>query len=420
MQTPSRAVTVILLLGLVALPAGVAAQGAASDSEASATLVAPWPMFGRTAQHKGRTPVVGVQSAALAWTVEIINDTGFGASSPIVGADGVLYVAHSDGLTALSPAGIPLWHYLASGLSSVPALGPDGTIYLGSSAGLVALQPTGVVAWTYPSGDTGGPVVAPNGTIYAIGSGPAVYALQPDGTLLWNQPVPGIYGTPALGPAGTVYVTGRREVCTLDVCFFFGRLFALDPTSGRPRLVFANRNSGSFTTPPVAGSDGTIYVGTDIGASPVALYAIGPHGRLKWRHEVGGFILSPPALGLDGTVYVGAGDAFVYAIRADGTLAWRYKTQGVGGPGQGSLGMTSSPVVGGDGTVYIGSQDSFVYALNSDGTLKWSHQTVGGSGERSVIQTSPAIGGDGTLYISGWIGDPQPTMFFLYAFGPAP
>jgi outer membrane protein assembly factor BamB len=61
-----------------------------------------------------------------------------------------------------------------------------------------------------------------------------------------------------------------------------------------------------------------------------------------------------------------------------------------------------------------------VYALNSDGTLKWSHQTVGGSGERSVIQTSPAIGGDGTLYISGWIGDPQPTMFFLYAFGPAP
>jgi outer membrane protein assembly factor BamB len=375
-------------------------------------------MFGRTARHEGRTPVVGPQSAALAWTYET-DDTGLGARSPVVGTDGTLYVVDAAGLTALSPAGTLLWRFQPGGAVSVPALGSDGTIYVGSPVGLAALAPAGSVAWTYPSGATGGATVAPNGTVYAIGSGPAVYALLPDGTLQWRQEVPGVFGMPALGPAGILYVTGSREACNIEFCVSFGRIFALDPATGRSRVVYSNLATGVFTSPPVVGGDGTIYVGTDPDLSAAALFAIRPSGGRKWRRKVGGFIESPPALGADGTVYVAGGDGFVYAIRPNGRLAWRYETEGVGGPGQGSLGMTSSPVVGGDGTIYVGSQDGFVYAIDPSGTLKWRHQTTGGPGETSVIQTSPAIGGDGTIYLSGWIGDPQPKRYLLYAFGPA-
>jgi len=422
----------MMLVGVIAIPAGLSGQLAAPDREASAAAEAPWPMFGRTARHEGRTPVVGVQSGTLAWTFET-SPTELGANSPIVGADGAVYVADAAGLTALSATGSLLWRYQPGDRVKVPALGADGRIYVGSRTGLAALEPDGTVAWTYQMGFTFGPVVAPDGTIYVIAvgllrpssiGGEAVYALKPDGTLRWRQPVPGASGTPALGPAGTVYVTNRRTECNGEDCFCLGRLLALDPTTGRSRRVFSNP-VGCFTTPPVVGGEGsdeTVFVATEWGRS---LYAILPGdpdtgGELKWKYDVDGFIASPPALGGAGTVYVPSGDGLVYAIRTDGTLAWRYETEGHGGPGEGSLGMTSSAVVGGDGTVYVASQDSYVYALTPDGTLKWRYQTKGEPGERGVIQTSPAISGDGSLYISGWIGNPQPKKYLLYAFGPAP
>lgn len=408
----------VLLFSIVALTASLAVQGAVCAAAAEAQN-ALWPMFGRTAQHEGRSPVVGAQSAALAWSLEI-GDTGMGASSPIVDASGTLYVTDTTGLTALTPGGVPLWNYRPGGTLSMPALGADGAIFLGTSAGLTALTAAGTPAWIYPSGQTGGPVVAQDGTVFAVGDGPAVYALRPGGALLWRRPLPGIYGVPALGPAGAVYVNGFYKLCGIEGCVPFGRLFTLDPATGRPRLVFANRSVGYFTSPPVVIPDGTIFVGTGLGALVPALYAIRPDGKLLWRHPVGGFILSPPAIGTDGTLYVGAGDGFLYALRSDGSRDWRYETEGVGGPGEGSLGMTSSPVVGGDGTIYVGSQDGFVYALDRYGFLKWRHHIAGGTGERAVIQSSPAIGWGGTLYIAGWIDNPQPTRCILFAFGPDP
>jgi hypothetical protein len=302
----ARAVTVIVLVGLLASPAGPAAQEAAPDPDASAALAAPWPMFGRTAQHKGRTPVVGVQDATLAWTTEI-DPTGLGASSPIVGFDGTLYVANETGLTALSPAGTTLWHYPAGATASVPALGSHGTIYLGSAVGLVA--PSLMArSWTYSSGKTRGPVVAPTDTVYVIGSGPAVYALGPDGTLVWRQPLPGISGTPALGPDGTIYVTGAREECSIDVCFYLA--LSLDPASGRPRRVRQSRR-GTPRCRSLAVTERSTS-GRHRGP-PGGLYAIGRRGRLKWRYEVGGSSSRPRRIEMGPRTWRRA--TVVYAIR---------------------------------------------------------------------------------------------------------
>ena len=120
-QLMQNKVGAILLIGVIALPAGLSGQSAAPDREASAVAEAPWPMFGRTARHEGRTPVVGVQSGVLAWTFET-DRTELGATSPIVGADGALYIADAAGLTAVSATGSLLWHYRPGGRASVPAL----------------------------------------------------------------------------------------------------------------------------------------------------------------------------------------------------------------------------------------------------------------------------------------------------------
>jgi len=112
---------------------------------------------------------------------------------------------------------------------------------------------------------------------------------------------------------------------------------------------------------------------------------------LYWRYLTGSHVWSSPAIGSDGTVYVKP--MFdLYAINPDGTLKWRNST----------LGIFNSPAIGSDGTIYVGSGDyrgyiqkpadvepvkRYLYAINPDGTLKWRYSTNG-------VLNSAAIGSD--------------------------
>jgi len=53
----------------------------------------------------------------------------------------------------------------------------------------------------------------------------------------------------------------------------------------------------------------------------------------------------------------------------------------------------SAATIGTDGTIYFGSNDNYLYALNSDGTLKWRYQTDG------FVQASPALADNSLLYV---------------------
>ncbi|MBM3238015.1 PQQ-like beta-propeller repeat protein, partial [Candidatus Poribacteria bacterium] len=53
-------------------------------------------------------------------------------------------------------------------------------------------------------------------------------------------------------------------------------------------------------------------------------------------------------------VYVGSNDNNLYAINPDGSMKWKFKTEGY---------VYSSPAIGSDGTVYVGSEDDHLYAL---------------------------------------------------------
>ena len=75
------------------------------------------------------------------------------------------------------------------------------------------------------------------------------------------------------------------------------------------------------------------------------------------------------------TIYVGSWDTYLYAINPDGTLKWKFKTDGI----------VSSPTVSIGGTIYVGSFDYYLYAINPDGTQKWKFPT------RDMIWSSPAL-----------------------------
>ena len=85
-----------------------------------------------------------------------------------------------------------------------------------------------------------------------------------------------------------------------------------------------------------------------------------------------------PSIGADGTIYIGtvgcstsSGTCYVYAINPDGTVKWKFKTDGYYGR------VFTAPAVGPDGTVYaVGLDPATLYAINPTGTLKWNRQLL--------------------------------------------
>jgi outer membrane protein assembly factor BamB len=108
-------------------------------------------------------------------------------------------------------------------------------------------------------------------------------------------------------------------------------------------------------------------------------------GTLAWKFKTDGAVISSPAIGPDGSIIVGSTDSYIYSINPDGTRKWKYQTGGE---------IWSSPAIASDGTVYIGSRDHYIYAINPDGTRKWKHELSG------YVDAVPSIGSDGTVYVT--------------------
>jgi len=133
----------------------------------------------------------------------------------------------------------------------------------------------------------------------------------------------------------------------------------------------------SYSSPAIA-PDGTIYVGS----YDNSLYAVNPDGTLKWRYLTQGSVRSSPAVATDGTVYVGSTGG-LYALYPNGDLRWRIPMAGS---------VRSSPAIADDGTVYVGTTGEFLYAISPDGILKWGFLT------ENDVTASPAVATDGTVY----------------------
>ena len=149
---------------------------------------------------------------------------------------------------------------------------------------------------------------------------------------------------------------------------------------------------------PIIGDDDIIYFGD----THWNVYAIYPDGTLKWKYKTNGQITSTPALAADRTLYVSSWDDRLYAFNSStGAKKWAFDS---------GDSIVSSPAIADDGTIYFGTMWGLgdggkIYAVNPDGTEKWQYKT------NYHITSDPAIGDDGTIYIGS--GDD-----YLYAMNP--
>jgi outer membrane protein assembly factor BamB len=196
-----------------------------------------------------------------------------------------------------------------------------------------------------------------------------------------------IVSSPAIGPDGTIYV--GTEIGASSSASPAGKLFAITP-SGAQKWVFPT-NDWIDSTPAVA-VDGTIYFGCWNGT----LYALNADGTQKWATDLGSYTSASPAIGADGTIYIGTGAGNLYAVNPNGSVKWIFPTL---------YWIEASPAVAPDGTIYIGSDDNAFYAVAPDGTEKW-HYVMGND-----VTSSAAIAADGTVYVGS-------RDLKLYAFTP--
>ncbi len=391
--------------------AGFGLQGLLGGVALGQLASSPWPMANHDLRHTGRSQYVGPATPTLRWRIPFREIKG----SPIIGADGTVYVGVQKSLCAFEPvSGGELWcqQLPATIRRNTAAIDANGRLYVGARDNrLWALDASdGERIWSFAVGNDGdvntSPAIAAdpvaggysvymagtlNGVVHSLDPDPTLDA-QPDLRLKWRLPSGGgvSYSSPAVGADGTVYLgltTGRLLGVTA------AGVETLNAKVG-VRLRFAS---------PAIGDDGTIYIGSYEG-----LNAVDPvTGFVRWTFATQGRIGSTPAIGADGTIYigslgVGAGRlSTLYALRDDvnhATPLWSYEA-----PGSGKF--SAAPAVGADGTIYALS-GGILLAFAPDGQVLWEFDT----GDRNVI-SSPAIGADGTLYVGG---------NGLYAFNDAP
>jgi outer membrane protein assembly factor BamB len=237
-------------------------------------------------------------------------------ASPAIADDGTIYVGCGSNGLALTADGNTKWSIdLGALITETPAVAADGTVYFGRAGGqLHAITPAGVQRWSTTMGDFGlqsSPAIGPSGTLYAIvwrSDAHSLAAIRPTGALAWTAQLDSSIEAhaPVVADDETIYVSG------IDVLI----AFAADGTKKWSSAVHTN---GA----PAIGPDGTIYVsGNGFGAN---VHALNPDGTEKWKatttEESGN---TSPIIGADGVVYIL--DQKVHAFRADGVLLGERET----------------------------------------------------------------------------------------------
>ncbi len=165
-----------------------------------------------------------------------------------------------------------------------------------------------------------------------------------------------------------------------------GRSSYVGPAWPRLKWRYQIGCCGEVRSSPVISSDGIIYIGSSDGS----LYAIRPDGTLAWKYASGCRMNAPPAVE-DDTICISVRDCgAVLAIRADGSLRWRFSTE-----------FDVPLTIGSNGSIYaLNSQLGSLDALALDGTLLWRFEVAGRA------SYSPAEDANrGRVYVASASGD---------------
>jgi outer membrane protein assembly factor BamB len=329
--------------------------------------------------------------------------------------------AHTGRSTANGPSTPHLaWSYSLSVPvtdNACPALGPDGTIYIPSKTSFFALQPNGTLRWKkwgtspFDAADIRlAPAVAADGTVYIVAAAALgdplwpsdlLYALRPaDGQTRWAYNIGrATYGSPTLGPDGTIYLGSTTSPSVLD---------AIRP-DGTRKWRWRSLSNGWIESSPALGPKGDIY----LQHNSLGLVALTAMGRLKWKRGMGsgggslGEAFNSPAVGPDGTIYIGSSAHYFYALNpTNGSERWKVAVD--------SWMYHAACAISADGsTIYRGDNGGIFYAFDQAGFVKWRYNT----GIPGPIDSTPALAANGIVYFTqAWSCDVDPEdKGYLYA-----
>ncbi|PGS49898.1 immunoglobulin-like domain-containing protein [Bacillus sp. AFS041924] len=267
-------------------------------------------------------------------------------------------------------------NYSGYGYSS-PVISADGTIYVRSASGFFkAIDKSGVVKWSITTGADRGasPVIAEDGTIYLGATGKnGVYAVNPDGTeKFFTETDSGIESSPSIGNDGTIYALDK-----------LGTLVAISPY-GMKKWTFSDSGNQFNPSSPVIGKEGNVYF-----VKGGSLYSVTSKGEFNWKIilRYNDVSFSTPTIGADGTIYLVNNFGEFYAVNPDGSRKW---VTGL----ENTIQSPNSPVIAADGTIYI-YDNTKLYAYQSDATVKWSIPVR--------VNSLPILGKDGTIYLNATV-----------------
>jgi outer membrane protein assembly factor BamB len=360
---------------------------------------APWPKLRGDAAQTGRGGAHVSTPGGVFWSFP----TGKGVfSSPVVGADGTIYVGSADRtFYALHKDGTLAWsHQTGEIIDSAALLDDQGRVYVGSGDGhLYAFDAaTGELQWTFAA-DAPGPrsiinwfegnvAIGPDGTLYAGNDNFHVYAVNREGVEQWATDMPDqTWSSPAIDAASGQLYIGNNAMLE----FLGANLWSFDRTG--QKVWKHSAWNGTVAASPALTDDGGLIVGAFDGyVHDIDVQT----NQERWSvpFPTRDHVYASAAIAADGTIVVPSADGTVYALDpATGTQKWAFDTLEP---------IRSSPAIDADGDIYVGGGDGRLYVINPDGTLRWSMQLI--SDVRNDLNSSPALGTD-AVYIAGESGE---------------
>ena len=363
----------------------------------------PWPKFRGNLEQTGKSTVKPSLTGGALWSLQ----TGKGVfSSPVVGADGTIYIGSADRtFYAISYDGKVKWKLLTGEIIDSSALLDDqGRVYFGSGDGkLRALEAaTGDPVWTFQAEDPsvnkafinwfeGNVAIGTDATLYVPNDNFSVYAVLRDtGNLKWKWLMNDqTWSSPAVSLAtGNLFIGNNYLAGSWIIGLFWKNTFALKPDG---TMLWRDGVNATIAASPMLDPAGRMFVGAFDGY----LRSYKQTGSaVSWTFGTNNHVYASPSRLSDGTVVQPSADGTVYALNpADGSLVWAFDTREP---------IRSSAAIDGEDHIYFGGGDGRLYVLNGDGTLRWSMLLI--SDGRNDLNASPALG-TASIYLAGESGE---------------
>ena len=328
-----------------------------------------WPALHRDARNSDFAPFVAPPVNRVKWTAL---DGATTLVAPTIGPEGNLYITTGQGpgtshLHAFDRDGRLLWESEPQygledldswAVGSSPVVDAQGDLYVSDGNQFWAFRPNGAVKWVAPLPEENSPFLSAlltrQGFVGGVTTqGKVVFFRRASGELAMPiLDLPGRAGPPAPPVPPGLWAGGLLDPAILAQVWG----------------VFLGRGVEVATTPVLHPETGRLYVAANGPISDIGvLYGIDfVDGRMEiaFQTPIGsGGIGSSPAIAWEGRqVFLADGQGVMTAIDAQtGEVRWR--TSGAA--------SAASPAVGPDGTVYAGGEEGLIALNPEEGSVKW-------------------------------------------------